>query len=313
MPAFATHYLFLEEMREALEKACAFDLDEKVAGVGTQGPDIFIFHRLWPPVTIYKSLFGTASKLHRGKPADLFDAFAGYLKISRNPHVARSYIYGFILHYALDRNCHPYVYARQNAITDADPKIHPLAAHNRVEHGVDTYLLNRRKGIYPPSLFDPDATFTSDPADLAEIAELMQCVIKVTCGKDVPQKEVVKAVTDTAKLQATLADKKGNAQKIAHAIETPLGPVSGYFKLSASIKPTDLTLAADCANEQKAAWTSPYSGETSTESFEELFEKSKPDALALLTGFDALCEGKTTAYDVTGNLSFLTGMEVTDE
>ena len=129
MPAFATHYLFLEEMREALEKACAFDLDEKVAGVGTQGPDIFIFHRLWPPVTIYKSLFGTASKLHRGKPADLFDAFAGYLKISQNPHVARSYIYGFILHYALDRNCQRSALDRRSRYRASVKSSLPLVAY----------------------------------------------------------------------------------------------------------------------------------------------------------------------------------------
>ncbi len=155
MPAFATHYLFLEEIKEQLEKELNFSLDFKVAGVGTQGPDIFIFHRLWPPVTIYKSLFGTASTIHREKPDKLFDAFAEYLKISKRPHIAKSYVYGFILHYALDRNCHPFVYAYQDMITSENKHIHSLAAHNQVEHAVDTYLLYNRKGIYPPSLFNP--------------------------------------------------------------------------------------------------------------------------------------------------------------
>ena len=312
MPAFATHYIFFEEMKDKIEEEFGFKLNEKVAGVGTQGPDIFLFHRLWPPVTIYKALFGTASILHRGKPAPLFEAFAEYLKSSENKEVAKSYIYGFILHYALDRNCHPYVYAFQDQITSKNKKIHPLAAHNQVEHAVDTYLLYHRDGIYPPSLFNPDETFTSDKEELAEIGKLMHFVLLKCHEKDVPESEIIRAVTDTAKLQATLSDKKGGATRLAHAIETPLGPVSGHFKLSASIKPKDLEIADKYANIKHREWMSPYSNETSTKSFEELFEEAKPDAVELIKGFNKICEGKRNGYDVTKNISFLTGLEVTE-
>lgn len=312
MPAFATHYIFFEEIKEQIKEEFNFNINEKVAGVGTQGPDIFLFHRLWPPVTIYKALFGTASTIHREKPGKLFDAFAEYLKISDSPHIAKSYIYGFILHYALDRNCHPFVYAFQNQITDNNKHIHSLAAHNQVEHAVDTYLLYYRKGIYPPSLFNPEKTFTDKENELNEIANLMHFVIERCYGKDVEKSEIVRAVTDTAKLQATLSDKNGGATKLAHVLETPLGPVTGYFKLSASIKPKDLDLAQRYANERHKEWTSPYSQVTSTESFEELFEKAKPDAINLIRGFNEILAGKKTGAEVTENISFLTGLEVTE-
>ncbi len=312
MPAFASHYLFLDEMKERIENEFDFKLNEKVAGVGTQGPDIFLFHRLWPPVTIYKALFSVASLIHSGKPDALFEAFAKYLEKSENKEVAKSYIYGFILHYALDRNCHPYVYAFQNQITAENEHIHSLAAHNVVEHSVDTYLLYHRKDIYPPSLFNPDETFTSDKQEIDEIARLMHFVLKEAFGKEVEESEIAKAVTDTAKLQATLSDKKGNATRIAHTIEKPLGPVIGYFKLSASIKPRDLDLADKYANIRNKEWTSPYDNITRTDSFEELFEAAKDDAEALIRGFNEICEGKKTGYEVTGNISFLTGMEVKD-
>lgn len=312
MPAFATHYLFLEELKEQLEKELDFTLDFKVAGVGTQGPDIFIFHRLWPPVKVYKALFGVASKLHRGKPAELFEAFAEYLKISERPHIARSFIYGFILHYALDRNCHPFVYAYQNMITETNKHIHPLAAHNRVEHAVDTYLLNKRKGIYPPSLFNPEDTFTTDGEALDEIARIMQYAVKKCHGKDIDFSEARRAVTDTANIQRMLSDKNGRALKIAKAVETPLGPVIRYFKPSASIKPTNLIMCDRYANRWHHEWTSPYSKAVSRESFEDLFEKAKPDALELLKGFEAIVKGEKTGYEVTKNISFLTGLEVTD-
>ena len=312
MPAFATHYLFLEELKSQVEKETGFTLDYKVAGVGTQGPDIFIFHRLWPPVAVYKSLFGVASLLHRCKPAELFETFAEYLKMSGNPHIARSFIYGFILHYALDRNCHPYVYAYQDMITDNNKHIHSLAAHNQVEHAVDTYLLNKRKGIYPPSLFNPEDTFTTDKKELDEIAYVMQFVSKKLFNKDIDFSEARRAATDTVKLQKVLSDKKGRAEKIAKAVETPLGPAVGYFKPSASIKPTNLLLCDKYANRWHHEWVSPYSKQASTESFEDLFEKAKPDAIELIKGFDAILKGEKTGFEVTGNISFLTGLEVTE-
>jgi hypothetical protein len=312
MPAFGTHYIFLDEMKDEIFKDIDFKADIKTAGVGCQGPDIFLFHRLWPPFTIYKALNGVSSLIHREKAEKLFEGFAEYLKQCKNRDIAKSYIYSFILHYALDRNCHPYVYAFQNQLTEENKKIHWLAAHNRVEHAVDTYLLYHRKGIYPPSLFDPEETFTNEPAALDEIADMLHFVLSSYYGREVEKTEIIRAVTDTASLQKTLSDKNGGATRLAHILETPLGPVTGYFKLSASIKPRDLELADKYANIRHKQWTSPYDNITRSDSFEELFERSKDDAKELIKNFEAVCEGKMSPYDATHNISFLTGLEVTE-
>ena len=303
MPAFATHYIFLEELLPELEKRADFKIDKGTAGIGC--------HRLWPPFKIYKSLSSVASALHRCKSEKLFEAFRDYLKITENRDIAKSYIYAFILHYALDRTCHPYVYARQDEFTAADKRMHPLTAHNVVEHAVDTYLLYEYKKIYPPSLFDSKATFSDDSAVYDEISKLMQYAIKTACDRDVEKSEIIRAITDTADTQDVLRDEKGGATRLAHSIERPLSPVIKNFKLSASIKPKDLEIAADCANIKNKAWTSPHDNISHTYSFDELMEIAKADALSLLDGFEAFCRGEKTAYEVTGNISFLTGTEVT--
>ena len=310
MPAFATHYIFLKELEDELRSMADFDFDPKVGGVGCQGPDVFLFHRLYPPFKLYKSLFGISSKLHRSKPEKIFNAFCDYLKITQNRDIAKSYIYAFILHYSLDRNCHPYVYARQDEIVDSSKHANPLAAHNQVEHAVDTYLLYNRMGIYPPSIFTPSETFTADDFAIDEIARLLQFVVRRVCDKDLEFKEVRRAITDTASLQDTLADKNGGASRLAHALEIPFAPAIKYFKFSASIKPKDLETANKYANIRKESWTSPYDNVTRNSSFEELFESSKSDALELIGGFEAVCRGEATAKQVTQNISFLTGMEV---
>ena len=310
MPAFATHYIFFDELKDELVKKADFEFDIKTAGVGCQGPDIFLFHRLIPPFKIYKALNSVASALHRRKSEKIFEAFRNYLQITENRDIAKSYIYSFILHYALDCCCHPYVYARQDEFTANNKRMHPLTAHNIIEHAVDTYLLYHRSGIYPPSLFDSAATFTDDSAALEEIGKIVSFVIKRACGREVPEAESIRAVTDTAHVQDILRDKNGSATRLAHSLERPLSPFTKNFKFSASIKPKDLEIADDCANIRNKPWTSPYDKVTRTDSFEELFEAAKADAMELIDGFEALCRGEKTAYEVTGNISFLTGVEV---
>ena len=312
MPAFATHYIFLEELKPELESRADFDLDFKVAGVGCQGPDVFLFHRLWPPFTIYKTLSSVSSALHRNKSEKLFEAFADYLKATENRYIVKSYIYAFILHYALDRTCHPYVYAIQDEMTAADKNMHKLTAHNTIEHAVDTYLLYHKRGIYPPSDFDSKATFTDDAAALEEIGRLLSFVIKRSCGREIEPSECIRAITDTAEMQDMLRDTDGGTTRLAHSIERPLKPFIKNFKLSASIKPKDLEIANNCANIKHKPWTSPYDNVTRTESFEELMDIARADALDLLDKFEMLCRGEISAYEATGNISFLTGTEVTE-
>lgn len=312
MPAFATHYIFFDELKDEIIKKADFDFDVKVGGIGCQGPDIFLFHRVWPPFTIFKTLNSVSSALHREKSEKQFEAFKEYLETAENRDVAKSYIYAYILHYALDRNCHPYVYARQDEFTAADSKMHPLTAHNIIEHAIDTYLLYHRRGIYPPSLFDSKATFSDSAEAYNEIGRLMSFMIAKSVDREVPPQEVIRAITDTAHTQDILRDEKGGATRLAHSIERPLAPVAKNFKLSASIKPKDLELADNCVNIRNNPWTSPYDKVERRDSFEELFEQSKADALELIDGFEALCRGEKTAYEVTGNISFLTGIEVTD-
>ena len=312
MPAFATHYIFLNEMKDVIRDNADFEFDFKTAGIGTQGPDIFFFHRLIPPFTIWKTLAGLSGKLHHAKAGELFEAFAEYLTFSPNKAIAKSYIYGFILHYALDRNCHPYVYAYQAKEEAATKHIHPLAAHNRVEHAIDTYLLDRRMNIFPPSEFDPALTMSTDPAILEEVGHLLSFVAEKVVGKSVPEKEMARAITDTVKIQTILSDKKGGATRLAHCLEIPTGPLTGYFKLSCSIKPKDLAFAEKYVNMNNEPWENPFDGSVRHESFEQLFEKAIPDAAKLLDGFEAICKGNATGYEVTKNLSFDSGLEVTE-
>ena len=173
MPAYCTHYIFACELLPALTELAGFDLNRDAVMLGTQGPDVFFFHRIapWMPGRSQRKI---GSRLHRAKPGDILDAMAEYCtRCSTEKDIARSYAYGFILHYALDRLCHPFVYAKQQELADSGSPLHKSALHNIVEMSMDAVLLHEKLHIDDPRCFDTAVTVPDDPAVLDEVARLL--------------------------------------------------------------------------------------------------------------------------------------------
>jgi hypothetical protein len=311
MPAFCTHYLFLKEMEEFLKEKADFKFDFDSASIGTQGPDIFFFHRILPIFMLGKSQRKVGSALHRAKPSEIFDAFNEYCKFSPNIDIAKSYIYGFIMHYALDRRCHPYVYSLQEKILSRNKHLHKSSAHNRIEMAMDTYLLNKYMGYSNPADFDSSQTITNKLAIIDEISHLLAFVIPKVTDKHVSERDISKAISDTRAMQRLLRDRSGILRAVARIVETIFAPIIMYFKFSSLIKPKDLEKSKKYGNINRRIWVSPYdSGTQHNESFEDLFELACDDAKDLICGFNEMCQGNSNGYDVTKDISFLTGIEV---
>lgn len=306
MPAFCTHYLFFEDSKEFMCSLADFPLNEKVCALGSQGADIFFFHKIYSPLCSKRKI---GSALHRAKPEDIFNAFAEYVRKNPDP-TAKSYIYGFILHYALDRRCHPYVYALEKKITDGDKKIHHFSAHNRVEMGLDAYMLYQKSGTEYPYLFDSSKTIELNDREKDSVAKVLCYMIKKVLKKRISRLAVKRAINDTVRMQKFLRDKSGQLCIIATVLETILGKAIGYYKFSAMIKPRLWKNGEKYANIDNEIWISPFSKEKSNLSFEQLYIYALQEAKELLLGFEQTVLGKADAKDVTENISFLTGLEI---
>lgn len=306
MPAFCTHYLFFEDSKEFMCSLADFPLNEKVCALGSQGADIFFFHKIYSPLHSKRKI---GSALHRAKPEDIFNAFAEYVRKNPDP-TAKSYIYGFILHYALDRRCHPYVYALEKKITDSDKKIHHSSAHNRVEMGLDAYMLYQKSGTEYPYLFDSSKTIELNDREKDSVTKVLCYMIKKVLKKRISRSAVKRAINDTVRMQKFLRDKSGQLCILATVLETILGKAIGYYKFSAMIKPRLWKNGEKYANIDNEIWISPFSKEKSNLSFEQLYIYALQEAKELLFGFEQTVLGKANAKDVTENISFLTGLEI---
>ncbi len=305
MPAYSTHYIFAKEMMPKLHELADFELDENAVYIGTQGPDIFFFHRVLPQWR-GKSRRNSGSAMHKAKFGEMLDLMRDYCNSSEHPDIAKSYVYGMILHYSLDCIAHPYIYYLQNKICEKKPKEHPFSAHNMVELGLDSLLLHERLGIENPKAFETADTFNFNDAEKAEIARTLHSVQSAVPEEPFTEADVAEALEDMKKTQKILVDTKDFKKFLFGILERIAAPFIKNLKVTVFMRPKDLENAKKYANINNGKWKSPFEDGERTESFYDLFEAAKPKAESIIKGFNDGASG----YDLTHNLSFLTGVEV---
>lgn len=306
MPAYSTHYLFAYELMEKIKSNVDFPLDEQAVYIGTQGPDIFYDHRILPWMC-GKSLRKVGSVLHRAKPSVQFDALRDYVNQHPDDDIAKSYAVGFILHYALDRVCHPYVYFMQYRFKELYPDIHTFTAHNMAEFALDSYLLFKKLGVQNPASFDTSKTLNYTDLTRTHCAKIISFFVSNSTENFVSQFDAKQAIDDLKYIQKVTFDPNDKICKVLKPAETFASPFTKNFKPSSMFRVDDMQYAAKFANNRHGIWYSPFNKSVARkESFADLFENAKPEALFMIQGF---FENKDT-FELTGDLSFLTGERV---
>ncbi|MDE6110689.1 MAG: zinc dependent phospholipase C family protein, partial [Eubacterium sp.] len=240
MPAFSTHYIFAKEMMDTLKEIADFKINENVVFIGAQGPDIFFFHRAFP-WQLGKPLRKLGSLLHRKKAGILLNKLSEYCRKNESS-IAKSYAFGFILHYSLDRICHPYVYYLQNKITEKQPEFNPHSAHNIIELSLDSLMLSLHLNIEKPTLFETESTIKINENELAEISD------EIAFLADISSENAKTAILDMKNMQHLLLDKNGKKKKAAMKLEKMASPFTKNFLLSSYFRTNDLEKAKIYAN-----------------------------------------------------------------
>ena len=304
MPAFSTHYVFAKELMPFLIENADFEVNEPAVYFGAQGPDVFFFHRVFPWMK-GKPRREVGSHMHRSKPEALFNEFRRCCE-NDGKGIAKSYAYGFLMHYSLDRICHPYVYARQEELVKSGEFTHGFSAHNLVEYSLDSYILNKRCGIEKPYAFDTASTLTPDAAVIEEISKLLADILPKVTGDDIKEDSLSFAFYDMIKIQEILCDESGKYQKLTKGIDRIIKPFTNGFSLNVMLRTRTPEADARFSNTEHKIWVSPYDPTERNESFEELFELAKKDAQKLITEYKSGAD----CGIMTENKSFLTGVEV---
>lgn len=307
MPALITHYFVGSHTIEGLPESIKNGLSVPAFDWGALGPDFLFFHRVIPYAP-RKSLRKYGSFLHRLDPKELFDLMFDVYKNGDFTGITRSYIFGFICHYSLDRTAHPYVYQLERQILESGKRQYmSIFIHNKIEHNIDVFVLEKERNL-PGGRLNTSSLLTKDPEIINEISRFMCEVINTAFSKSCRPEEIAQSFYDTRRVCGALFDRFGIKRKVFRGLEKVLriGPA-----VSGIIRPKKPDKDFDYINADKKRWF--YLSDKNMKrpfdsSFYDLTDKAVEDSNAMILAFSA-CLDSGEYIDFTDSLSFGTGIK----
>lgn len=270
MPSFWTHVAFAEDCKQRIlthDPATAGELTQAICArphafyTGMQGPDLFLFYL---PAAIRKRKL--SSVLHTKETAKLLcrlfaraHAFRGEDRLC-----ALSYVSGFLGHYLLDSHTHAFVYAAAGT----DRTARSFCTHNALEADLNRLAVERSLGCSISALPRP-CSYTLSKDERRILSDLLSRALCDVYGIACSPAKVSRAFHSVNLFTRILYDPKGSKAKIARLTETPLN--NRYFS---PLFLGESHYFHDPANLAHSRWIDPYTGESSTESFFDLYDRA---------------------------------------
>lgn len=305
MPAIITHDFFGRDVYDRLFSTIGGSRDEAEAFLlGNQGPDPLFYTVLSPQLRAHHRLGNT---MHNKKPTELLKAFKDALSILNGAElpVGRAYVLGFLCHYTLDSTMHPFVFFHEYRLCDAgEPGLSRAdgsEVHGVIESELDELVLFAKRE-QTVATFNPSVEILkASDFVLAVISKLYAYMAVTVYGELVPKDLFATAVKDFRIAQRFFHSPTGRKRNLVGRIEQLARPFSFYRSMAH--RPVELT-ESDFDNRQHEPWENPFTGETSTEGFWDLYEKALEKAQNNIATFDQDDFDLEAARGITGELDF---------
>ncbi len=278
MPACITHNQFAQDVLTQLSSPAA---DLCAFFWGAQGPDFLFCHR-YIQVSARKgqrSLQEYGSALHKTPPSQTLSAMRNSLAHHSNP-TYRSYILGFICHYALDSTAHPYINARAVQLAAQRPNENTSTMHGEIESALDAIVLRWKTGALPSQVRLKDL-FPKNEGVQRQIACLYRELLFAVYRQDVPEQSLYQATNDAHFLFACSTDRTGLKRSFFNRLEQ-----GRPHYVTSHLVPITEDPEMDYANTQHEKWR--WKDLASCQDFFQLYEHALALALELGNHFDTV-------------------------
>lgn len=277
MPALLTHKFFGDRVLAELPEGLVGSEAERMAfTLGCQGPDPLFFRwRALPAEIKASSRLGSAA--HASNMSAALEALrdgVGHLPQSEAA-LGRAFVLGWLCHYTLDRNAHPFIYSMQFAAIEANPELTGAGSevHAVIESDLDSWLL-WREHQFEPADFPICDVVASAPQVLRVVGALVANMAAVAYHSFIAPATFAEAIRDMHALYAA-AEPYGSAP--SRAIGAIERKIRAHSLVQSLTHRSLANHATSWANEQHEAWENPFTHETSTESFAELMDRAARD------------------------------------
>lgn len=318
MPGPITHYLLGEKTINLLSDNAiqtAIREHRQVFNLGTQGPDIFFYYRVWPwTKNDGKEIIG--DRLHEENIQAFFAQVIDYAlnRKETERNLLFSYLAGYLCHYALDIYTHPYIFYRTGFLRPGElPTSKYIYQHRIFETNMDFLMLKMLMSMKPFDL-KINKLISVQHKEAESIGKMYEEALPRIFSEKISSRQVYQAIKDMVRVQTVLRDRWGLKKKIICWIEKKLGH---YPLISSVIYPTDIKDCLDYLNEQHKFWFLPWdrSGKE-TLSFPELFDLATQEAKELCMVLFRCLNGQLDidfVLDRIGNRSFSTGIDCSSD
>lgn len=267
MPAYLTHYIFADINTPK-------DTEYRnVTLLGSQGSDPFFYYgyKIFGSrkLTNENREFGTT--IHHIDLADFFEFMIERVSssIDEEKAVLKAYLTGFIMHYCVDRNCHPYIFYRSGFAKSKDEAKKYAFIHSLFESRIDA-LLMKKKGYRK---IDPSLPTNTRSKYLKIISLAYYDFAR-------------KIVNDTSVFPSSFSDSVKDMETANRLLHSKTGAKKSFFEkhfqyslLNSMSTPKHVKddIEIDYLNLKHEKWIHPVTGVPSNKSFLDLFDNAKKD------------------------------------
>ena len=272
MPAIITHHVFGEEAVTALPEGLVDGQEELLAFLlGNQGPDPFFARFSTLPAHIV-ACHRLGTEMHSSHVVDAL--LAAREAVSRLPkedgRVGKAFVLGLAAHYVLDSTAHPFIYAQQNAVIEADPELlgSESEVHAVIESDIDSWVGWQSR--HATVLDNPPASELSRTDRVTQVAgAIFSHVGRSVFGIEIDASEYGRSVADFEFLYKLV---EPATSWRAHTV----GLVERIFRQHSRVQAMAHypTTSDECpaANLEGRKWADPHTGETSHNSFADRYD-----------------------------------------
>jgi hypothetical protein len=290
MPGLISHYLFGEDCFKYLNRFYLKDIikeNYETFMFGAQGPNFFSYHRAWP-FTKQVGIENLSSIIHTTKTNDFFknilefsreiDSLKALNGNEKFKNTMISYLCGYATHYILDRNLHPYVYNVEYKLINKYKNTKPQVLHKHIETDIDLRLINIIKNMSIKEFRDY-TVFDISSDTLTILSDMYKYSIMETYSYTISKNEIVHAVNSAKSIRKFLFDPSRLRLSIVKNLEKVFNE---KIQFSGIIYKNRYTYNFDVLNYQNNNWEDPFTNNTYTDSFIDLYNKSIPDAVEFM-------------------------------
>ncbi len=291
MPGIITHNQFGQEaLRLSIFKASTSDFTQSRAEqeaflLGNQGPDP-LFYCVGDPLLVAYRNIGTL--LHSEKTPELIYALSTCAQSfpEKDQPLLKAYACGFVCHYLLDKNEHPFVYSQQYALCQAGEdgltERDGSDVHALIESELDEMMLYTKTGQTVANI-SPDKEFIRcDRVSLHTISLFVTQVIKEVYGKTLRDDFFSRSVYSFRRIQRVFHSPHGVKRVLLGKVERLLRNHSFVQAMSHRAIPLKYS---SFDNHDHQLWENPFAKTVSSASFMDLFNLALQQASEALVCF----------------------------